>query len=251
MEGAFWNSTVQEIEKGFVKEDHGFTCLVCGEVFQEGFIFQKENTLMEAKKAVEVHVQSEHESMTSRLLGLPKKQTGLSDIQKDVLSLLLAGKSDEKIASELEFGSISTVRQYRFKFREKAKQAKVFLALMNAYEESSGKKNDHSIHKGAKMVDDRWVITEQEEEKVLKNYIDKQTGKLLQFPGKEKRKIVILKYIISQFEVEQQYKEKEVNELIKRFYEDFATLRRYLIEYGFMHRNKDGSRYWVERTLSE
>ncbi|MBJ6950597.1 DUF2087 domain-containing protein, partial [Vibrio cholerae] len=29
-------------------------------------------------------------------------------------------------------------------------------------------------------------------------------------------------------------------------YPDFVTLRRYLIEYGFLDRTDDGSQYWVK-----
>jgi hypothetical protein len=34
-----------------------------------------------------------------------------------------------------------------------------------------------------------------------------------------------------------------VNEILKNAYEDYATLRRYLIEYDFMDRKADGSQY--------
>ena len=35
-------------------------------------------------------------------------------------------------------------------------------------------------------------------------------------------------------------------EILKRIYEDNATIRRYLIEYGFLDRSKDCSKYWVK-----
>lgn len=38
--------------------------------------------------------------------------------------------------------------------------------------------------------------------------------------------------------------EREVNEILKGIYPDFASLRRYLIEYGFFERTRDGSAYW-------
>lgn len=42
------------------------------------------------------------------------------------------------------------------------------------------------------------------------------------------------------------YSEKEVNRILKRIYEDNATLRRALIEYGFMERSNDCKSYWVK-----
>lgn len=38
----------------------------------------------------------------------------------------------------------------------------------------------------------------------------------------------------------------EVNEILKAIYSDFAILRRYLIDYGFMERSRDCTKYWVK-----
>ncbi|MFR2551837.1 MAG: DUF2087 domain-containing protein [Clostridioides difficile] len=43
---------------------------------------------------------------------------------------------------------------------------------------------------------------------------------------------------MEQFERGKKYSEKEVNQILESIYDDFATIRRYLIEYGFMSRNK-------------
>ena len=40
--------------------------------------------------------------------------------------------------------------------------------------------------------------------------------------------------------------EKDINKILKRIYDDNATIRRYLIEYGFFDRSKDCSKYWVK-----
>ena len=68
---------------------------------------------------------------------------------------------------------------------------------------------------------------------------------LKDFSPKEKKKIVILGKIAEQFEHGRQYSEKEVNQILKPIYEDYMTIRRYLIIYGFMERTKDGARYWL------
>ncbi|MDP3387563.1 MAG: DUF2087 domain-containing protein [Eubacteriales bacterium] len=90
---------------------------------------------------------------------------------------------------------------------------------------------------------ERYVITQTERDNVLKNYI--KDGKVSTFPSKEKRKVIILEYVISRFDPNQSYSEKQVNEIIKSTIDDYATVRRYLIDYGFMKRNNDGSEYWV------
>jgi hypothetical protein len=56
----------------------------------------------------------------------------------------------------------------------------------------------------------------------------------------------VLREVARRFETERFYNEKEVNELLKTVYDDFVTLRRYLIEYGFMDRKPDGSQYWLK-----
>lgn len=39
---------------------------------------------------------------------------------------------------------------------------------------------------------------------------------------------------------------KEFNEIIKTAYYDYVTVRRFLIEYGFLDRKPDGSQYWLK-----
>jgi hypothetical protein len=100
---------------------------------------------------------------------------------------------------------------------------------------------------GSKVVE-RYVITQTEKDNVLKNYI--RDGKVRIFPSKEKKKVIILEYIIDKFEPNQRYSEKEVNETIKSTIDDYATVRRYLIDFGFMKRSNDGSEYWVKDAFS-
>ncbi|HAS73481.1 MAG TPA: transcriptional regulator, partial [Clostridiales bacterium UBA8960] len=59
-------------------------------------------------------------------------------------------------------------------------------------------------------------------------------------------KLVILKRIAESFDKSRKYSELEINEHLKQIYDDFATIRRYLIEYKFMDRSKDGHIYWFK-----
>jgi hypothetical protein len=93
-----------------------------------------------------------------------------------------------------------------------------------------------------------FVITEEEREKVLENFFKQGVnGPLEVFPSKEKRKYIVLQEIIKRFESEKVYLEKEVNEILKAIHPDFATIRRYLIDYRFMKRSDDGREYEVYR----
>lgn len=97
------------------------------------------------------------------------------------------------------------------------------------------------------MVNIRYVTTEEEKQKVLSAYFKEGLeGQLDTFPSKEKRKLIVLQYIIGRFELGRIYSEREINEVLKIIYGDFATIRRALIVYGFMNRSKDCSEYWIK-----
>lgn len=75
-------------------------------------------------------------------------------------------------------------------------------------------------------------------ESVLKNFFDKE-GRLKTIPAQLKKKIVLLEWLAEQLEIGKTYPEKEINEFLKRYHEDFATLRRELIMQQFMYREKE------------
>ncbi len=246
----FWNASVEEMKRGYIYDDlkEDFICLICGESFSDGIIYEKNEQWMDAKMAVKNHIIEKHVSVFSYLINLSKRYTGLTDIQKEILEDLYQGFTDKEIVEKQGGKSTSTIRNHRFKLREKEKQARVYLALMSLLENS--KKNGENlddlveVHREATMVDDRYVITQEEKDKVMNIYV--KEGKVIAFPSKEKKKLIILQYIMEQFPAMKTYTEKEVNEIIKGIIDDYVTVRRYLIEYGFMDRKQDGSEYWLK-----
>lgn len=90
----------------------------------------------------------------------------------------------------------------------------------------------------ASLVDD--VEGEAWENKVLSNFIE--GGRLKEIPASRKKRLVILKWLAGQFDMEVKYPERQVNELIKRYHPDCATLRRELIGSQLMHR--ENGVYW-------
>ncbi|MBE1554196.1 DUF2087 domain-containing protein [Sporosarcina limicola] len=98
-----------------------------------------------------------------------------------------------------------------------------------------------------RMMDERFLISDAEREKVLGNYFRQGlNGPIDVFPSKEKRKYIIAQEIIKRFEADKMYIEKEINELLRTIHPDFATIRRFLIDYRFMNRSDDGKQYWIE-----
>jgi biotin operon repressor len=64
-------------------------------------------------------------------------------------------------------------------------------------------------------------------------------GKLVSIPRQHKKRDAILRFLARRFEPDRVYEESEVNEAIRVFHEDVATLRRDLIASGLLER-RDG-----------
>jgi len=88
-------------------------------------------------------------------------------------------------------------------------------------------------------------------QKVLETVIiSKDPIQINRFPKKEKQKYIVLCMICHLFEKDKLYTEHEVNEILEVVYEDYAILRRYLIDYHFLDRKPNGSAYWLTADLN-
>ena len=67
-------------------------------------------------------------------------------------------------------------------------------------------------------------------------------GKLVQWPAKRSKRLVVLDHLCQNFEIGKRYSEPEVNELLRSFNDDVATMRRYLVDEEFLDRSN--GRYW-------
>jgi hypothetical protein len=83
-------------------------------------------------------------------------------------------------------------------------------------------------------IEDAW------ERKVLQTFTDGE--RIIDLPAREKKKLVILKWLADKFEYGERYSEQEISERLEQYNPDYATLRRYLVEYGYMDRDKGV--YW-------
>jgi hypothetical protein len=245
----FWNSSLEELKRGYIQNSDSFICLLCGEEFEKGIIYPYEGILYEAERYTRIHIERTHQSVFDYLIGLDKKLTGLTDHQNHLLSLFYQGKSDKEVQVEMDIGSTSTIRHHRFALKEKERQAKTFLAIMELLKD----KDQYAPafippHKTARMVDDRYDITQDEQEETIKKFFPEGTsGTLKKFPPKEKQRLIVLREIAKNFDSEHTYDEKELNQILKAIYVDYVIIRRYLIEYGFLDRKSDGSQYWLKK----
>ena len=76
--------------------------------------------------------------------------------------------------------------------------------------------------------------------KVLRAFV--RDRRLLQIPASHGKRQVVLDLIVQDFEVGHRYSERQINLLLGQWHADYAALRRYLVDDGFMDR--EGGFYW-------
>jgi DNA-binding CsgD family transcriptional regulator len=193
------SATINDFKRGYIWEAKKarFLCLICG-----GCITENEENISN-------HM-AEHGTPMQRLLLLDKKYTGLTEIQKEFLEMVSKQYNDKEIALKLGCAE-STVRNMRFALRERARQARAFLAVIELAEEKMPKISN---------------------------------SKLRIFPIREAKRKALLPRFADLFEPNRDYTEIEVKKIIKTIYDDDATIRRYLVDYKYLSRTADGSRYY-------
>ena len=79
--------------------------------------------------------------------------------------------------------------------------------------------------------------------RVLAIYLDPD-GTIRQLPTKASKLRVVLEYLLQAFTPGTDYSERQVNDILRRYHDDTAGLRRDLVDFGLLKRESDGSRYW-------
>jgi hypothetical protein len=80
----------------------------------------------------------------------------------------------------------------------------------------------------------------EEEEQVLRRYF--RGGRLREIPAKHSKRLIILSRLALEFDVGVRYTEQQVNQTLKQFHQDYAALRRYLVDQGLLSRER--GQYW-------
>jgi len=68
-------------------------------------------------------------------------------------------------------------------------------------------------------------------------------GRMIAFPAKRKNRLSVLAVLAESFHVNQEYTEDEINRLLLRYYDDHCTLRRALVDEGYLQRTVSGTAY--------
>ena len=76
--------------------------------------------------------------------------------------------------------------------------------------------------------------------RVLRAFV--RDGRLVSIPAQHAKRLVVLDLLAQEFEPGRRYPERKVNAILRKWNEDTAALRRYLVDDGFLDR--DGGEYW-------
>lgn len=244
-----YDASLEEIKRGYMETESEYICVCCGYAAEKGVIYPHNGVLYESFKYIQVHIQQEHGSVFEFLISQDKKISGLSDVQRRLLAQFYEGKKDAEIKKELGIGSTSTIRNHRFVLKEKERQAKVLLAVMellHSRDSDSSALPAAPLRSKSRQDADKNEKSITEQEEVLHKYFPFGTdGPLETFAVKEKHRRIIMDEIAKRFVAEKVYTEPEINGILEQIYEDYVLLRRSMVDYGILSREEDGSSYWL------
>ena len=97
------------------------------------------------------------------------------------------------------------------------------------------------------VSDDSWIEGlgwEATDQQVLREFT--KNAKLTHLPTKQKKLIIVLRWLATLFQAETLYSELEVNAILKAVYvEDYVGIRRDLVDFGYLRRERGGGKYWL------
>lgn len=77
------------------------------------------------------------------------------------------------------------------------------------------------------------------EDAILSTFLDTE-GRVRQLPAQRSKREVVLRHIVTRLETDRVYREKELNDELRRVHDDVASLRRLLVEHGLLLRTSAG-----------
>jgi hypothetical protein len=74
-----------------------------------------------------------------------------------------------------------------------------------------------------------------EQAAVLRNFVDGD-GRIRELPARAAKRELVLEYVADRFEPNREYAERDINDILVALYDDYVTLRRYLVDAGLLTR---------------
>jgi hypothetical protein len=76
----------------------------------------------------------------------------------------------------------------------------------------------------------------------FRNFVDAD-GRIKRMPVKMSKKVELSQWLLTQLDTQRVYSEKELNEVFEAYVDDFALMRRMLVEAGHLERDRYGYEY--------
>lgn len=161
-----------------------------------------------------------------------------------ILLLLSGGELHGQGLAEKLGLSQPTVTHHASKLREagllKERRDKntVYFKLNSEYIRVGGEESLRFIFSGEGHEEVRLDGKQQIFDAVIRNFFSKD-GRLRHLPAQYKKKLIVLEHLVRQLEPGRVYSEKEINDFILKFHDDYATIRREFIMHHFMFREAE------------
>ncbi|WNQ09549.1 metalloregulator ArsR/SmtB family transcription factor [Paenibacillus aurantius] len=167
----------------------------------------------------------------------------LADPTRIKLLILLAdGERNGQVLAEKLGVTPATITHHAAKLREasllneRREKNTIYFSLNHYFIKSYATATESLIYRKTKGGNEMAQDNENRlRDSVIKNFFTKE-GKLKSIPVQLKKKLMVLEVLISKLEMGRTYTEKEINEFITGFHDDFATIRREFIMHQFMFR---------------
>lgn len=162
-----------------------------------------------------------------------------------ILILLAGGELNGQVLAEKLCVTPATITHHAAKLREaslineRREKNTIFFSLNDYFIKNYATATVNLIYRtiegGTSILDDNH---KRFKESVIKNFFTAE-GRLKSIPAQLKKKLIVLEHLITKLEKGRKYPEKEINDYIKAYHEDFATIRREFIMHHFMFREND------------
>ncbi|GIO98485.1 hypothetical protein J14TS5_35710 [Paenibacillus lautus] len=162
-----------------------------------------------------------------------------------MLILLAEGELNGQVLAEKIGVTPATITHHAAKLREasliKERRDKntIYFSLNDYFIKNSARATENLIYQRVRSegVPERLEEEDQRTRDAVLNHFFTSDGKLKSIPAQLKKKLIVLTHMVSRLEKGRKYTEKEINEFILGYHEDFATLRREFIMHHFMFRD--------------
>lgn len=164
-----------------------------------------------------------------------------------ILILLAEGELNGQVLAEKIGVTPATITHHAAKLREaslineRRDKNTIYFSLNDYFIKNSATVTEKLIYQRVRASEGSERLQDEDRkvrDSVIKNFFTIE-GKLKSIPAQLKKKLIVLTHMVSGLERGRTYSEKEINEFIKGYHEDFATIRREFIMHHFMFR-EDG-----------